>query len=167
MLQQSSALDRIRRLLERFLARAEEERNRERRARWEGWFADGIDQWRGVPLDAGQRRPPMVIDLQMNAWRKLLGFDMEEYYQDPVVFLENYLTIQLKRYEMFDDDYYLSPHIRLYMGAAFEITLLGARRSSPRRKTPGPTPRLSSKPWRISRPSGKARPLPRAFKIVD
>ncbi|NLN17419.1 MAG: hypothetical protein GX182_08910 [Firmicutes bacterium] len=127
MLQQSSALDRIRRLLERFLARAEEERNRERRARWEGWFADGIDQWRGVPLDAGQRRPPMVIDLQMNAWRKLLGFDMEEYYQDPVVFLENYLTIQLKRYEMFDDDYYLSPHIRLYMGAAFEITLLGGK----------------------------------------
>lgn len=140
-------IDKIKQLLEKFLKRSEEDKNKERKSKWLKLFDDGIDQWRVVPKEQYGERAPIVIDLQMNAWRKLLGFSLEKYYKDPLVFLKNYLLIQLRRYDLFSDDYYLSPNIRLHMGAPFEVTLLGGKAVFSEYEDPwiDPVPILDSK----------------------
>ena len=120
----------IERLIDKFLELEQSEKNRIRKTKWKRLPSSGRDQWRATPkLDKSWKdgEIPIVIDMQNSIWSRYLNFSLREFYTDPRVFLENYLRIMTERFQLFDDDVYLSKIINIWGGAAYEGSLFGMK----------------------------------------
>ncbi len=109
----------------------ESSENQRRERLWKGearaateLFAPGI----AVPYareDAGFQRVPVTVELERPTWARILGFSMEDYYQDPSTRLRAELEVALYRFEAFADDTPIGRTISLWMGVGFEPSLFG------------------------------------------
>ena len=120
--------EQIRFLVDKFLELEQSEKNQLRKAKWLRLPPTGRDQWRATPRSDGSWREgniPLVIDLQNTIWTRLLGFSLKDYYTRPEVFLEYYLRMMIDRFEMLDDDVFLSKSISIWGSAAYEGSMFG------------------------------------------
>ncbi len=57
---------------------------------------------------------PLTVDIQNPTWAKIIGFDIQEYYFNPEVYVENYLKIMIYRFLNFQDDTFLTMDIPMW-----------------------------------------------------
>ena len=105
---------------------AEEPRNQEKLRLWVPQPAHARDHWRGVPCrirDIGQ--VPYTIEPENAMWFKILGYNAQEYYTKPEVYLECQLRMSIFRHQYFDDDTAVGKNIPIWLGVPFEPSLFG------------------------------------------
>lgn len=120
--------DTVKRLLERVRAIAADPKNQERNAYWVPATDTARDHWRGTPRPrAGLPHAPITVEPEVTLWRKILGFDIRAYYQDPVVYLINYLRMLVYRYENWNDQTGIGLNIPIWLGVSLESSLFGAQ----------------------------------------
>jgi hypothetical protein len=121
---------RIEELKERYLELYASDENRRRRSMWKDVARSGRDQFRPTPKSDGSWKDgavPITADIQNPTWSRILGFDIERFYFDAELQLENYLKIMIFRFENFEDDTFLTTDIPMWGSAAFEGSLFGIR----------------------------------------
>ncbi len=67
----------------------------------------------------------LLVGLENVAWTEIFGFDMNQYYQDPLLHLEIQLRQKLYYWEHFQDDRFMTEDISVSVGYYFEYTLFG------------------------------------------
>ena len=120
--------DTIKALIDEYLTLEQSEKNQKRKAKWKYNMPIGRDQIRLTPKTDGSWRTegaPFAADMQNQYWIQLLDFDLVEYYHNPECWLENYLKMKMKHFEMFDDDVFLDKNLLMCGGAIFEGSLYG------------------------------------------
>jgi uroporphyrinogen-III decarboxylase len=87
----------------------------------------GASVWHGIPYTPAGRESviPYTIDPEIVLWSKILGFNMREYYQDPLCYLENSLKTKLFRYRTFADDSYMTKEVSIFIGVILEPSMFG------------------------------------------
>ncbi len=124
------AEDKIKYLMEEIRNLEQSEENQKRRAKWDCIQKTARDQWRGTPkMDgtASKGLAPVQMDCNTNFWGGYLGYKVCDYYRKPEVFLENYLKMKIERFKLFDDDIFVDKMIPIWMGSAFEASLMGMK----------------------------------------
>ena len=122
--------DKIKYLMEQIRTLEESEENQKRKAKWACIQKTSRDQWRGTPKmegTASKGQAPVQMDCNTNFWGGYLGYSVADYYQKPQVFLENYLKMRVERFRLFADDVFVDKLVPIWMGSAFEASLMGMR----------------------------------------
>ena len=99
--------DTIKALIDQYLELEQSEKNQRRKAKWKYNAPIGRDQIRLTPKTDGSWRTegaPFAADMQNQYWIQILGFDLIRYYKDPEYWLEYYLKMKMKHFEMFDEE---------------------------------------------------------------
>ncbi len=120
--------ERIKSLMDEYRELAESEENRRRRSMWKKISPIGRDQWRGTPKSDRSWKSgavPISADIQTLTFSKAFGFDINDYYFDPEVFVENYLKIMIYRFKTFPDDTFLDYKLRMWGSIILEGTVFG------------------------------------------
>ena len=124
------ATDTIKRLMDEIRTLEASEENQRRKAKYAYLQHTTRDQWRGTPKFDGQAKygqVPLQMDCNTNFWGHYLGYKVGDYYRVPEVFLENYLKMRVERFKLFEDDVFVDKMVPIWMGSAFEATLIGMR----------------------------------------
>lgn len=124
------ATDTIKRLMDEYRELEASEANQKRKAKWACIQKTTRDQWRGTPRIDGKSKygaAPLQMDCNTNFWGAYLGYSVEDYYRKPEVFLENYMKMRIERFKLFEDDIFVDKMIPIWMGSAFEASLIGMR----------------------------------------
>lgn len=124
------ATEEIKRLMEEMRILEASEENQRRKAKWQCIQKTSRDQWRGTPKCDGMSKygaAPIQLDCNTNFWGAYLGYSVEDYYRNPEVFLKNYLKMRIERFKLFEDDVFVDKNINIWMGSAFEASLIGMR----------------------------------------
>ena len=124
------AQDKFKALMDEIRELEASEQNRERKAKWACIQRTSRDQWRGTPKTDGQAKhgaAPLQMDCNTNFWGAYLGYKVGDYYQNPEIFLENYLKMRIERFKLFQDDVFVDKMVPIWMGSAFEASLMGMR----------------------------------------
>jgi hypothetical protein len=89
--------------------------------------AGGASVWHGVPAvkTDGMHDVPFTVDPEIAFWSRLLGFDMKEFYTDPMCYLENQLKMKIYRHERFFDDTCITRDISVFLGVTLEPGMFG------------------------------------------
>ena len=120
--------DTIKKLLERIRAIAVDPRNLEKKKYWVPEAETARDHWRGKPrMRTRLPRAPITVEPEVTFWRKILGFDIRDYYQNPVTYLINYLRMLIFRFENWGDETAIGLNIPIWLGVTLESSLFGAR----------------------------------------
>lgn len=117
----------VRRLLDKVSCLAESNENQRRRRLWgKDSYAD---QWRGIPTRELRESGtvPITIGIEYSLWAKLLGFDLVNFYTNPVTYLESQLRIKIYKFQHFRDDTPLDKTIYIFLGTSFEVSLFGIK----------------------------------------
>lgn len=107
---------------------ANSEENRRRQALWIPEPGLATDHWRGRPRRPEQlgQRVPFTVEPELPMWSRLLGFDVQEFYTDPKVYLEATLRMAVYRFESFPDCTVIGTEVPIWLGTVFESSLFGA-----------------------------------------
>jgi len=114
--------DRIKSLVDRHQAIVASARNRQNQLKYEDFSSTARDQFRPHPKPGsgfGFENVPIVVDIQNNYFAELFGFDLRHYYQEPACFVENYLKMNIARYEFVRDDRVFRNEISILVGHRF------------------------------------------------
>lgn len=120
----------IKRLMDEIRVLEASEENQRRKAKWACLQKTTRDQWRGTPKCDGLSKfgnAPLQMDCNTNFWGAYLGYRVGDYYRKPEVFLENYLKMRIERFKLFQDDIFVDKMVPIWMGSAFEASLIGMR----------------------------------------
>ena len=103
-------------------------RNQENLKKWEVYSGHTHDnKWRGVPgpvdIEAGQI--PIVVNLESSLKSRIFGFSVDDYFNDPGVYLENYLKHMAFRFTEIQDDVPVLLEIPVFRSSVFEAALFG------------------------------------------
>jgi uroporphyrinogen-III decarboxylase len=124
----TSERDAVKRLLDKVRIMASDPKNREKARYWAPSSDRALDHWRGTPRPrADLPRAPISVEPEVTLWRKILDFDIREYYQRPVTYLINYLRMLVYRFEKWDDQTVIDLNIPIWLGVTLESTLFGAQ----------------------------------------
>ena len=124
------ASEEIKRLMEEFRTLEQSGENQKRKKKFSCIQHTSRDQWRGTPRFDDTARfgdVPVELDNNTNFWGAYLGYDVGDYYRKPEVFLKNYLRMRIERFKLYDDDTFLDKMVPIWMGSAFEASLLGLK----------------------------------------
>lgn len=124
-----SRCDTIQRLLDEVERLYVHPRNQESLKKWATQPKRALDsKWRGVPLPTGgvACRIPVVVNIEPSLRSAILGYSVKEYFQNPEVYLENYLKHEVYHFTEIRDDVPILLHIPVYHTAYFEAALCGA-----------------------------------------
>jgi hypothetical protein len=155
--------DAIKKLIEHFLELEQSEKNQARKRKWARLPETGRDQFRAVPkMDRGCRMGdiPVCVDIQNSFWGALLGFDLTRFYFEPEYFLENYLKIRIRHFELLDDDVFLTKNVIIWGTSVFEASMFGMSYTV----TPGSDPQILHNPAILSKKEFKRTPQPDFYK---
>lgn len=122
--------DSIQRLMEEYRQLEESEENRRRRSMWKGLDHCSREQWRATPKSDRSWRDgqvPITADIQTLTWSKYFGFDINDYYFNARVFVENYLRIMIFRFKNFPDDTFLEKWLPMWGSTVLEGTIFGVK----------------------------------------
>lgn len=107
----------------------ESEENRRRKQMWPADFKPAAYEPGLIPpLDPKKRvekRPPLTADWDRLQWSRLLGFDIRQYYTEPLYYLRWTLEINVYRFRHFPDDTPLTYTIPIFLSVAMEPNLFG------------------------------------------
>lgn len=120
--------DRIKRLLDEYLALMQSEENQRRKRKWERLDRIGRDQIRIVPKMDGSWRSgniPITVDFQPSFWAEYFQFSLKDFYLDAPTFVENFLKIRIERFRLIQDDTFLDDTIPMWGSTVFEGSWLG------------------------------------------
>ena len=126
----ASAQDReiIRRLFDEVRAISADPKNLERGRYWVPVQNTARDHWRGTPRSrASLPHAPITVEPEITLWAKILGFDIRDFYQNPVTYLINSLRMSIYRFENWDDQTGIGLQIPIWLGVTLESSLFGAR----------------------------------------
>ncbi|MEI6156775.1 MAG: uroporphyrinogen decarboxylase family protein, partial [Atribacterota bacterium] len=86
------------------------------------------DHWRGIPRKSiDLDMVPFTVEPEIPLWSQIIGFDILEYYTNPVTYVENTLRMMIYRFENFLDFTCIEKIIPIWLGPPFESTLLGSK----------------------------------------
>ncbi|MEG1640371.1 MAG: uroporphyrinogen decarboxylase family protein [Ruthenibacterium sp.] len=137
--------DKINRLMEEYRILEDSAENKRRKSMWQHLDKGSREQWRATPKsDYSWKtgRVPITADIQTLTWSHYFGFDINDYYFNPEVFVENYLKIMIFRFKNFPDDTFLEKWLPMWGSTVLEGTLFGVGAHF----TPGTDPCISSEP---------------------
>ncbi|MEA4964664.1 MAG: uroporphyrinogen decarboxylase family protein [Oscillospiraceae bacterium] len=120
----------IKRLMDEVRTLEASEENQRRKAKWACIQKTSRDQWRGTPKFDGSAKhgnAPLQMDCNTNFWGAYLGYRVGDYYRNPEVFLQNYLKMRIARFKLFEDDVFVDKLVPIWMGSAFEASLMGMK----------------------------------------
>ena len=120
-------LDSIKRLDERIDELIHSQRNKEITNYWEPQLYTAKDHWRGIPKKSTDLNMiPFTVEPEIPLWANIIGFDIIDYYKQPLAYLENTLKMMIYRFEVFQDFTCIEKTIPIWLGPPFESTLLGS-----------------------------------------
>lgn len=149
--------DRIKALVGRIESELGSARNAEIGANWN---APAVKHTYAHPVPKRTGRIPIVADLEFPLWAKVLGFQVKDFYTNPLTYLEKQLEMSLFRYDVFRDDSGLGKAIAIWLGVNFEPSLLGGRSVYPDDFDP-----LADRTWIVIKDEDSLREL--AEKEID
>jgi len=149
--------DRIHRLVDRIESELGSARNAEIGAQWN---APVVKHTYAHPVPKRTGRIPIVADLEFPLWAKVLGFQVKDFYTNPLTYLEKQLEMSLYRYDVLRDDSGLGRTIAVWLGVNFEPSLLGGRSVYPDDFDP-----LADRSWIVIKDEDSLRQL--AEKEID
>jgi hypothetical protein len=118
----------VKRLLDRVRTISADPKNVERGRYWVPIQDTARDHWRGTPRPrAALPRAPITVEPEITLWGKILGFDVRDFYQNPVTYLINSLRMSIYRFENWDDQTGIGLQIPIWLGVTLESSLFGAR----------------------------------------
>jgi len=102
-------------------------RNVDRRRYWQ---VVPHKQWepafiRTLPAARQGRKIPFVVQPALGMWSEILGFQIGDYYTDPLTYLTAQLQMKVYHWLHFDDDTYIDKSFRILVGTVLEGSLLG------------------------------------------
>jgi uroporphyrinogen-III decarboxylase len=121
-------LDSIKSLMDKVREISEEKANKKRIERWQPSPETARDHWRGKPQwRASIDSAPITVEPEMAMWGEIMGFALDEFYQNPLVYLEYQLRMMIWRYENFDDHTCIEKNVPIWLGTTFESSLFGSK----------------------------------------
>ena len=127
--------DRIAKLCDEVRKLADSRENFQILQRWQGVNQDtkdvsvthGASVWHGVSSTLLTKNSivPFTVDPEIACWSRILGFDMTEYYTNPLCYLENSLKTKLERFKVLKDDSYVTKLISIFIGVNLEPSMFG------------------------------------------
>lgn len=121
-------IDSIKKLTEKIEKLIHSPRNQKIAQAWKPQEYTAKDHWRGVPLLSTRAKMiPFTVEPELPMWARILGFDVEEFYNNPRSYLENTLKIMIYRFEHFQDFTCIEKTIPIWLGTTLESSLLGSR----------------------------------------
>lgn len=78
-----------------------------------------------APWRRDEKRPPLTADWDRMQWSRMLGFDIQRYYTDPLYYLRWTLEINLYRFKHFPDDTPLTRSVPIFLSVAMEPNFFG------------------------------------------
>jgi hypothetical protein len=120
-----SKTDVLKRLMDRVREIAESPENKWRQSLWQEEKHTARDHWRGKPKRDAEVIP-FTLEPEIPMWSDILGFDIKEFYTEPIVYLENQLRMSIYRFENFKDCTVISTEVPIWFGTTFESSLFGA-----------------------------------------
>lgn len=119
--------DEIKKLMDEVRTISEERKNKEKIPFWEPQPDTARDHWRGTPRPRGElSRAPITVEPEIPMWAQILGFRVDEFYQNPEVYLEYQLKMMIYRYNEWEDETCIGKEIPIWLGATLESSLFGA-----------------------------------------
>lgn len=120
--------DTIKSLMEKVRFISEESTNKERTLRWQPTKDTARDHWRGKPqyrsiIDS----TPITVEPEIAMWGQILGFTIDDFYINPLTYLEYQLRMMIWRYENFDDHTCIEKNIPIWLGSTLESSLFGSK----------------------------------------
>jgi uroporphyrinogen-III decarboxylase len=104
-------------------------KNRRREKMWpESFTPSAYEPGLIPPLASWQREekwPPLTADWDRMQWSRLLHFDIQRYYTDPLYYLRWTLEINLFRFKHFSDDTPLTHTVPIFLSVAMEPNFFG------------------------------------------
>jgi len=123
-----AAREEIRRLADQVRRIAREPKNAEKAAYWQPAAETARDHWRGTPRPRRELpRAPITVEPEITMWAKILGFQITDFYQDPVCYLVNSLRMMVFRYQHWEDETAIGLQMPIWLGVTLESSLFGAR----------------------------------------
>lgn len=118
----SENLDEIKRLEDEIRELYESKENTRRRGFWD---EAGIsnDYWHGIPKN--KEVIPFIVELEREAYSKVLGFSLRNFYLDPYCYVLNSLRIMAFKFKNFNDCTPIGKSFTYYPGAGFEKSIFG------------------------------------------
>ena len=121
-------LDSIQRLDDKIGELIESHQNHEIASYWKPQLYTAKDHWRGIPKKSSELNTvPFTVEPEIPFWAEIIGFDVLEYYSQPLAYLENTLKMMIYRFEVFQDFTCIEKTIPIWLGPPFESTLLGSK----------------------------------------
>lgn len=122
-------INKINSLKHEYIKLYESPENKRRLALWERpkEGVRGENQWHGIPsytIDSGKTMP-VTVECLDKIWQDILGLDMKRFYTEPDYYLEYYLKIKIKKFNVFHDDTPLTMDIPVVLGVTHEAGILG------------------------------------------
>lgn len=125
---QNQQRDEIKRLMDQVRTIAAEPKNLERFKYWAPQPETARDHWRGTPKPRAELpRAPITVEPEIPMWGAILGFKVDEYYNNPVTYLIYQLKMMVYRYEHWNDDTCIGTEVPIWLGTTFESSLFGAK----------------------------------------
>ncbi len=124
-------IDEIKKLLVQKTELYESNENKRRLEIWgPGFIPDIYSPGQIVPYPAEKRiekKIPIVMDWDRRQWSQFFGFNISEFYKDPVEYLRWTLKIDIYRFSNFDDDTPILKTIPITLGCPYEASLFGVK----------------------------------------
>ena len=118
----------IKRLLDRVRTISADPRNVQRGEYWVPIQDTARDHWRGTPRPRAElSHAPITVEPEITLWGKILGFEVQDFYQNPVTYLINSLRMSIYRFENWDDQTAIGLQIPIWLGVTLESSLFGSR----------------------------------------
>ena len=129
--------EQVERLQDRVRSIAAQPGNRDRLRFWQDQPETARDHWRGTPRARAQLpRAPITVEPDLPMWGRILGFDVQDFYTQPEVYLVNQMKMAMYRHEQWSEETCVSTEIPIWLGATFESSLFGARTIYARDQSP-------------------------------
>lgn len=117
------------------------EENQRRNSVWEPITNTAEAYWHGRPRE-GLSFIPFTIEPEHEMWGKIIGFNLDEYYNNGSTYLLADLNMKIYRFENFCDDTPIGRTVSMWLGAGFEASLFGMNQKF----TPDKDPWLGREP---------------------
>lgn len=98
--------------------------NQRRNSVWKPITNTAEAYWHGHPKD-GLSYIPFTIEPEHEMWGKIIGFQLDKYYNNGPTYLLADLNMKVYRFENFHDETPVGRTVSLWMGAGFEASLFG------------------------------------------
>ena len=119
--------DEIKKLMDQVRNIAINKKNTDKIDYWEPQPDTARDHWRGTPKKREfLPRAPISVEPEIPMWGKILGFRIDDFYNNPEIYLEYQFKMMIYRFQEWNDETCIGKEIPIWLGPTFESSLFGA-----------------------------------------